>query len=88
MPTITPNYDFGKQLGALESRLVNVDKMEWMPTPYKGIEIKVLMQDTETGMMTALFRWQPGSTLPDHEHVALEQSWILEGSLEIGRAHV
>ena len=31
--------------------------------------------------MTALFRWQPGAKLPMHEHVDIEQSYILEGSL-------
>jgi anti-sigma factor ChrR (cupin superfamily) len=77
----TPNYDFGKVLGPLQSRLVDVDKLAWTPTPYKGIDIKVLMNDETTGMMTALFRWQPGSVLPDHEHVEIEQTWILEGSL-------
>jgi hypothetical protein len=65
----TPNYDFGNVLGPLQSRLVDVDKLTWVPTPYKGVDIKVLMTDETTGMMTALFRWQPGSVLPDHEHV-------------------
>ena len=81
MTATTPNYDFGTGLGALQSRLVEVDRLGWTPTPYKGIEIKVLMKDEATGMMTALFRWQPGSMLPDHEHVEIEQTWILEGSL-------
>ena len=76
----TPDYDFGR-LGPLQSRLVEVEKLPWTPTPYKGIDIKVLMKDDATGLMTALFRWQPGSTLPDHEHVEIEQSYILEGSL-------
>lgn len=81
MAITTPDYDFGKALGPLQSRLVDVDRMKWTPTGYKGIDIKVLMKDEATGMMTALFRWQPGSVLPDHEHVELEQTWILEGSL-------
>ncbi|MGE3708507.1 MAG: cupin domain-containing protein [Hyphomicrobiaceae bacterium] len=81
MTAMTPNYEFDAKLGPLQSRLVDVDKLAWAPTPYKGIEIKVLMTDPATGMMTALFRWQPGSVLPDHEHIDLEQTWILEGSL-------
>jgi len=28
-----------------------------------------------------LFRWAPGSILPLHEHVEIEQSYILEGRL-------
>ena len=31
--------------------------------------------------MTALFRWQPGAVLPFHEHVEVEQTFVLEGSL-------
>lgn len=77
----TPGYDFGGPLRALQSRLVEVEKLPWVPTPYKGIDIKILMKDDVTGLMTALFRWEPGSVLPDHQHVEIEQSYILEGSL-------
>ncbi len=77
----TPNYDFGGPLGPLQSRLVEIDKLAWQPTPYQGIDIKVLLNDETTGLMTALFRWQPGAVLPDHEHVEVEQSYILQGSL-------
>ena len=77
----TPNYNFGKVLGALESRIVEVEKLPWTPTGNKGIDIKILLKDETTGLTTALFRWQPGSVLPDHEHVEIEQSFILEGSL-------
>ena len=31
--------------------------------------------------MTALMRFAPGAVLPDHEHVNIEQSYVLEGSL-------
>lgn len=81
LTTTTPGYDFGKVLGPLQSRLVEVDKLPWQPTGHKGIDIKILMKDDTTGLMTALFRWEPGSVLSDHEHVEIEQSWILEGSL-------
>jgi anti-sigma factor ChrR (cupin superfamily) len=43
--------------------------------------MKVLLEDPETGLMTALFRWQPGSELALHEHVEIEQTFVLEGSL-------
>ncbi len=81
LTTITPGYDFGQVLGPLQSRLVEVEKLPWQPTGHAGIDIKILMKDDTTGLMTALFRWQPGSVLSDHEHVEIEQSWILEGSL-------
>ena len=39
------------------------------------------MEDKETGLLTALTRLAPGAVLPDHEHMELEQTFILEGSL-------
>jgi anti-sigma factor ChrR (cupin superfamily) len=44
--------------------------------------MKVLMEEPSTGLLTALFRWAPGSVLGDHEHVRIEQSYILEGAIE------
>ena len=66
----------------LASRYVDPETLPWRPTDYPGVEIKVLMQDEQTGLLTALFRWAPGSELPLHEHVEIEQTYVLEGSLE------
>jgi len=33
------------------------------------------------GLLTALFRWEPGSELPFHEHVEIEQTYVLKGTL-------
>jgi len=46
-----------------------------------GIDMKVLLEDAESGLLTALFRWQPGAELVLHEHVEVEQTFVLEGSL-------
>jgi anti-sigma factor ChrR (cupin superfamily) len=43
--------------------------------------MKILVEDTQSGLMTALFRWQPGAELTLHEHVEVEQTFVLEGSL-------
>ncbi len=80
MSITTPNYEFGA-LEPLASRLVDVSNLPWMPTPFKGIEVKTLLKDEMTGLMTCLFRWEPGAELPMHEHVRLEQTYVLEGSL-------
>lgn len=69
-------------LGELASRYVDVDALPWRPTPSPLIHMKVLLEDPTTGLMTALFRWQPGAVLGDHEHVRIEQSWVLEGAIE------
>jgi len=44
-------------------------------------DMKVLVEDPATGLLTALFRWQPGAELTLHEHVEIEQTFVLEGSL-------
>ena len=39
------------------------------------------MVDPTSGLATLLFRMAPGAVLPDHEHVLIEQTYVLEGSL-------
>ncbi len=77
----TPHMKDEAKLGPLASRYVDVASLPWQPTPCKGIEMKILLKDEATGLMTALFKWEPGARLPMHEHVEIEQSWVLEGSL-------
>ena len=62
------------------STYVKIDKMDWKPSPFKGIQIKRLYENTETGELTCLLKWEPGTTLPFHQHPELEQSYVLEGS--------
>jgi anti-sigma factor ChrR (cupin superfamily) len=81
MTATTPFLANEDMLGPLASRYVEVDKLPWKPTPCPGIEMKVLLEDKDTGLLTALFRWQPGSELTLHEHVEVEQTFVLEGSL-------
>ena len=69
------------KLAPLSSRYINVESLPWQPTRFPGIEIKVLMEDPDTGLQTVLTRMAPGTVLTDHMHVNIEQSWILEGSL-------
>lgn len=77
----TPFLPGEDKLSALDSRYVNVEQLPWKPTPTPGIDMKILVQDKETGLLTALFRWQPGTALALHEHVEIEQSYVLSGSL-------
>jgi anti-sigma factor ChrR (cupin superfamily) len=37
--------------------------------------------DRKSGLASSLMRMAPGSELPDHEHVLIEQTWVLEGHL-------
>jgi len=81
MTAATPFLREADKLAPLASRYVEVDSLPWKPTPCAGIDMKVLVEDTATGLMTALFRWQPGAELSLHEHVEIEQTFVLEGSL-------
>jgi anti-sigma factor ChrR (cupin superfamily) len=66
----------------LPSTVVDSNKVAWQPTKYPGIDVKVLLDDPVSGLLTALFRWAPGSVLPLHEHTGVEQTYVLEGSFE------
>jgi anti-sigma factor ChrR (cupin superfamily) len=81
MTATTPFMKGEEKLGPLASRYISVDSLPWKPTPCPGIEMKILVEDTDTGLMTALFRWQPGAELALHEHVEVEQTFVIEGSL-------
>ena len=81
MTATTPFLTNEDMLGPLASRYVEVGSLPWKPTPCPGIDMKILLEDKETGLLTALFRWQPGSELALHEHVEVEQTFVLEGSL-------
>ena len=76
----TPFLDESK-LAVLDSRYLDVEALPWKPTPVPGIDMKILVQDKDTGLLTALFRWQPGTRLPLHEHVEIEQTYVLQGSI-------
>jgi len=65
----------------LASRFVDVASLPWEKTRYPGVEQKTLLVEKETGLLTALMRMAPGAKLPDHEHVKIEQTYVLEGKL-------
>src|SRR5690348_16528912 len=69
---------------ALASRFVKVAELPWMKTRHAGVETKTLMADAATGLMTVLTKMAPGARLPDHEHVKVEQTYVLDGTLHCG----
>ena len=79
---VTPNLEGQEKLEKLASRFVDVAALPWKATKIDGVEMKILIEEPETGLMTALVRFAPGAKLPPHEHVGIEQSYLLEGSLE------
>ena len=83
MATRTPGLETQHAaLATLSSRYIDVPSLPWQPTRFPGVEIKVLVEDPDTGLATVLTRMAPGATLTDHEHADIEQTWVLEGSLK------
>ncbi len=78
---LTPHVAAHTTLPPLASRLVDADSLPWQTTRYPGIEIKTLLFDRASGLASSLMRMAPGSTLPEHEHVQIEQTWVIEGHL-------
>ena len=58
--------------------------MPWEKTRYEGVETKTLLVDRKTGVLTLLMKMAPDARLPDHEHVEIEQTYVLQGSLVCG----
>ncbi len=79
MDAVTPMG--GPDMPGTHSHVVRPAEMEWKATRFPGCEVKPLLVDKATGLVTALMRLAPGAVLPDHEHVKIEQTWMLEGRL-------
>jgi len=77
----TPNAVDHADLADLASRFVSVAEMPWETTGFDGITVKTLLVDRETGLLTALMKMVPGAKLPDHEHMLIEQTYVLDGHL-------
>lgn len=80
----TPIADNHAGLAPLASRFVAVARLPWEETRFAGVEMKTLLFERETGLATVLMKMAPGAKLPDHEHVLVEQTYVLEGSLVCG----
>ncbi len=65
----------------LRSHHLRPADMPWQKTRFPGCEFKPLLVDAKSGLATLLFKMAPGAVLPDHEHVLIEQTYVLEGSL-------
>jgi anti-sigma factor ChrR (cupin superfamily) len=85
MSAVTPKAPNHADLPPLASRFVDVAGLPWEKSSlHPGIETKTLVVDPASGLLTTLLRMAPGAKLPDHEHVLVEQTFVLEGSLVCG----
>lgn len=81
MTARTPDWKAEGGLKPRSSRYVNMDALPWRQTSFPGVEIKVLLEDKDSGLTTTITRMAPGAVLPLHEHVDVEQTYVLEGRL-------
>jgi anti-sigma factor ChrR (cupin superfamily) len=84
MSGATPQAKNHSSLAPLASRFVEVASLPWEKTRFAGVEMKTLLVDRETGVVTSLMKFAPGARLPDHEHVLIEQTYVLVGTLLCG----
>jgi anti-sigma factor ChrR (cupin superfamily) len=84
MSALTPKAQQHSKLPAMASRFVDCAALQWEKTAYPGVETKTLLVERETGLLTMLLKMAPGARLPDHEHVLIEQTYVLEGTLVCG----
>ena len=81
MSAVTPNAGHHASLDAKDSRFVEVAELPWEDTKFPGVKAKTLLVDPSSGLLTVLLKMDPGARLPDHEHVLIEQTYVLEGKL-------
>lgn len=81
MSAFTPGARQHQDLEPLDSRFVDVHELPWETTQFPGVHAKTLLVDPHSGCLTALLRMDPGARLPDHEHVLIEQTFVIEGKL-------
>jgi anti-sigma factor ChrR (cupin superfamily) len=78
---VKPTTKGAKPVDDLRSHHLKPAEMVWEKQRFPGCEIKPLLFDAKSGLATMLVRMQPGAVLPDHEHVLIEQTYVIEGSL-------
>ena len=69
-------------LASPRSHFIDVVDMPWTDSKFPGVKVKILYEDPATGMLTVMGKMEPGSFIPLHVHTAVEQTFVLEGSLE------
>jgi len=86
---VKPNTQNAKPVDDKRSHHVRPQDMPWDKMRFPGCQTKTLLFDPKTGLATVLIKMEPGAALPDHEHVLIEQTYVLEGSLvdKEGRAN-
>jgi len=61
--------------------LVRGKQIQWQETPFQGVFMARLYEDSARGELTSLLRMLPGAKYPSHHHAGLEHCYVLEGDL-------
>src|SRR5262249_43605694 len=70
---VKPNTRNAKPVDDKRSHHVRPLEMPWETMRFPGCKTKTLLFDAKSGLATVLIEMEPGATLPDHEHVLIEQ---------------
>ena len=60
------------------STYVKPSEMDWKPTRFEKVSIKVLYEDPKRGEVTCLLKLEPGAHIPFYQHPEIEQTLVLE----------
>jgi anti-sigma factor ChrR (cupin superfamily) len=63
------------------STYVKPSEMDWQPTRFERVSIKVLYE-SRARLNACLLKLELGAHIPFHKHPEIEQSLVLEGSVE------
>jgi anti-sigma factor ChrR (cupin superfamily) len=80
MDAVTPKGHGAKDVEG-HSHIVRPTEMQWQKTSFPGAEAKPLYFDPKSGIATLLMKFDAGAELPDHEHVLVEQTYVISGRL-------
>jgi anti-sigma factor ChrR (cupin superfamily) len=65
--------------------MLDLSKILWRATRRKGIHLRFLRRDAETGDATVLIRMEPGCSYPPHRHHGVEEVFVLQGGYRDSR---
>ena len=61
--------------------LVRGKQIFWQETPFQGVFMARLYEDSLRGELISLVRMLPGAKYPSHHHASLEHCYVIEGDL-------
>jgi anti-sigma factor ChrR (cupin superfamily) len=69
-------------MGADQLQSILASEGEWREIQ-EGVSLKKLYMDKATGIATSLVRMLPGTALPVHKHLGVEQFYVIEGDCNV-----